>query len=316
KMSLESADAVTSMYPSYIFSFIMGFAPFKVQRTGTLVQITYWKAYQIISVLVYASLICPVVGMYYCQLKYFKTQSPMERFVSFMYNAIIVGMLTVNVIFNKVHTGAVLTLLRKIVRIDHLLRNKGMEPNYKRVMYSSLVFSMTAVTLNTSYVVFVASIQHYKDILLSTTVYFTFNIALFGFICVSVTFFTFFLLIGCMFEKILQRMEELVLKNFQLDTDMKCRIILETASLHQELCEISRTANDAISVQMLASFATTFGFVIMQIYSVITAFNNNTVDYNFVVSSIVIVAVLLEEKLILGVVSRRCMGMVRSITYL
>lgn len=71
-----------------------------------------------------------------------------------------------------------------------------------------------------------------------------------------------------------------------------------------------RLANDVTSVQMLASFAVTFALVTLQIYSVVTAFNINKVDYNFVMSSLFCVVVILQEKLTLSLVSRRCMGMV------
>lgn len=209
------------------------------------------------------------------------------------------------------HTTSLMALLKKIYHTDSLIKNIGIKLNYKEIMYSSLIFCVADASLRTCYVVFLACIQNYKDPVFSASVYFALHVAVSGFVCVSCSFHAFFLVIGHMFEKVLEYLETSLLKNFRSHSESPSKSILDIATIHQELCDVVKLANDVTSVQMLACFAATFALTTLQIYSVVTAFNINKVDNNFVMSSIFCVVVMFQEKLTLSLVSRRCMGMVR-----
>ncbi|XP_023310927.1 uncharacterized protein LOC111691802 [Anoplophora glabripennis] len=309
-MCTNTLDAVSCLYPTYIYSLLMGFAPFKIERKGPFVEIKHCKLYHVLSTLFYTLSICFLVWMGYTKMGYYHLQSPMQRFINFLYLLLVAGLMSVNVLFNKLHTTSLVTLWRKMYHIDTLIRTRGIKLKYRRLMYSTSTFCIVAATLHTCYIIFLVSIQNYKDPLFSGSVYFALNFAVTGFACVSCSFHAFFLLIGHMFEKILEYMEHRVLRSFLLDSDSKSKSIIDTAVLHQELCQLVRHANDVMSVQMLASFAVTFSVVTLQIYSMVNAFNIKKVDYSFLLSSLFCVIILLQEKLILSLVSRRCMGMV------
>lgn len=80
----------------------MGFAPFKIERKGPLVEIRHLKIYNAVSMLLYAFFICFLLGTNVVKRDYSRPQSPMQRFINFLYILLVAGLMSVNVIFNKV----------------------------------------------------------------------------------------------------------------------------------------------------------------------------------------------------------------------